>query len=146
MKTFKRYWLALIIFILATIFGLVIPYAYPMQDAEAQSGITDWQSVAELQAFLAQDKAPLHLKANSSGVVSFVGVCNEQSMQLRDRALEKGKYLSVVVVSRLEYFLRTHRVMEQEGQYHTMCLAIIGRTYYLIEPSTDEIWLAYLMP
>jgi hypothetical protein len=112
----------------------------------AQSGITDFQSVEELKDFLAQDNAPLILKANAEGIIRFDGVCNEEAMQLRDRALEKGKYLSVVVVSRLEYYLRTQRVMAQEGQYHTMNMAIIGREYYLIEPKTDEIWLAYRMP
>jgi hypothetical protein len=144
MKTIKRYWLALIPFLIATVFGLIIPLACPMPTG-AQSGITDFQSVEELKDFLAQDKAPLILRANESGVVSFNGVCNEYAIQLRDRALEKGKYLSVQVVSRLEYYKATHRILD-DGQYHTMNMAIIGRTYYLIEPKTDEIWLAYRMP
>jgi hypothetical protein len=113
----------------------------------AQSGITDFQSVEELKDFLAQDKAPLILKANVSGVVSFNNVCNEYAIQLRDRAQEKGKNIEVVVVSRLEYYLRTHRYFDDpDAKYHTMNMAIIGRTYYLIEPKTDEIWLAYRMP
>ena len=142
MKTMKSFWLALIPFVIAAVY-VASTLVYPVG---AQSGITDFQSVEELKDFLAQDSAPLILKVNGDGIARFDGVCNEYAIQLRDRALEKGKYLSVVVVSRLEYYLRTHRVMAQEGQYHTMNMAIIGRTYYLIEPKTDEIWLAYRMP
>ena len=142
MKTFKRYWLALIPFVIAAIY-VASTLVYPVG---AQSGITDFQSVEELKEFLAQDNAPLILKANADGIIRFDGVCNEEAIQLRDRALEKGKYLSVVVVSRLEYYLRTQRVMAEEAQYHTMNMAIIGREYYLIEPTTDEIWLSYRMP
>lgn len=129
--------------------SLIVAYdTFADRPAGAQSGITDFQNVQELKDFLAQDNTNNHiyLRANSSGVVRLEGVCNEEAIQLRNRALNKGKYLSVVVVSRLEYYLRTHQVMNGEAQYHTMNMAIIGREYYLIEPKTDEIWEAYRMP
>jgi hypothetical protein len=139
----RLYWLPCFFIVLFMLISVFCP-----MPSGAQSGITDFQSVQELKEFLAQDNTDNHiyLTANSNGVVRFKGVCNEYAMQLRDRALEKGKYLSVTVVSRLEYYLRTHRIMDEGANYHTMCLAIIGREYFLIEPKTDEIWLSYKMP
>jgi hypothetical protein len=162
MKSIKRYWW-ISVFALATFLVLLLPILYPMPSGayilrEANNLVShnttfeytlpsDFQSVEELKEFLSQDNTNNHiyLKANSSGVVRLDGVCNEEFMQLRDRAQEKGKYLGICIVSRLEYYKITHRIMD-EGQYHTMAMAIIGREYYLIEPKTDEIWLAYRMP
>ena len=104
-----------------------------------------WESVEELEAFLEQDDTNKHiyLRANSEGVVSFVGQCEEFALQLIDRAFAIGKTLHFVPLHRSEYIKwwikwespskRTPRYNE----YHAVAGAIIGNDFWYIEPDTD---------
>ncbi len=100
--------------------------------------LTDWESPEELQAFLAEDDSNRHvyLKAGTDGIIKFDGQCEDLSIQLRDRAMAKGKFLSVIVLHPTEY-LKWYGV---DGGYHAINMAIIGNEFWYIEPRTDKAW------
>ena len=106
--------------------------------------LTDWESPDELAKFLADDNTDKHFifRSDSSGSVKFNGQCEDFAMQLRDRAMAKGKYLSVEVIPPGEY---AFQFGVWGGSYHAMNMAIIGNEFWLIEPQTDRMWQAYFL-
>ena len=93
--------------------------------------LTDWDSIEELVTFLEQDDTDqrIVLKAGDDGIIKFNGQCEDYALQLRNRAMAQGKYLSIIVI-------------EVEGnRYHALCMARIGNEFWYIEPQTDECWL-----
>ena len=112
--------------------------SYPIQapvevikEVEVFRELTDWDSVEELEAFLEQDDTDkrIVLKASSDGVIKFNGQCEDYALQLRDRAMAQGKYLSIIVLE------------VKDNRYHALCMARIGNEFWYVEPKTDECWL-----
>ena len=66
--------------------------------------LADWTSTEELEDFLAADDTDsrLVLTADSNGTVEFDGICEDRALQLRDRAMLQGKFLSVEILHRDE--------------------------------------------
>lgn len=116
---------ALIAFILAG--TIIIMPAQPVQ-------ITDWESAEELVQFILEDDT------NERQWTRDTFDCDDFSYQLRDRALAKGKYLSVVYVAYDEYNSRFDPDLSANGySYHMINMARVGNTLWLIEPQTDDL-------
>ena len=113
------------------------------QDKIKFQKLTDFASLEELQAFLAQDNTSewLILTASSSGTVQFDGACEDYAFQLRDRASQIGKRLETELLTKSEY-------AKYYGEYgglgvndmHMVNKAVIGNDVYLIEPQDDRVW------
>ncbi len=105
--------------------------------------LTDWESVAELRQFLDMDETDTHvfLKADEAGVIKLTNQCEDLALQLRDRAMEQGKYLSVIALSPDEY-LKWYGEVRPPGSYHAICMARIGNEFWYVDPSDDRHWLA----
>lgn len=103
----------------------------PISGNEVPRIAVDFQSLDELNQFLAQDDTDHHvyLIANSQGQIILNRQCVQVAIQLRDRALERGKYLSLQV---LNY---------TEPTSHMINMAVIGKYIYFIDPQTDRVWL-----
>jgi len=120
-------------------------------EVQVPVALSDWADIEELVAFLRDDDTDSHLvlRANSSGVMSLGGTCEDLALQLRDRAMAQGKYLSVVALPPAEYLKWQPVVEAWQGKspgpfdYHAICMAKIGdNEFWYIEPDTDEVWLA----
>jgi hypothetical protein len=105
--------------------------------------LKDWNSPEDLADFLKNDDTDQHifLRADDSGGVALNGQCEDLALQLRDRAMAIGRYLSVQVLSPQEY-LKWYGVALRSNVYHAICMARIGNGFWYIEPSTDKYWLA----
>lgn len=106
--------------------------------------LDDWTSTEELERFLAADDTDRHiiLAAGPDGVVQLNGRCEDIALQLRDRAMAQGKYLSVQILHSEEYYKWYGKRLPQNN-YHAVCMARIDQNFYIIEPDTDKYWLAY---
>ena len=103
--------------------------------------LSDWESEAELLDFLDADDtdSTVILQADSGGMVNLQDQCEDFALQLRDRAMAQGKYLSVIALHPEEY-LKWYG--EKRKDYHAICMARIGNDLYYVEPATDRAWLA----
>ena len=117
--------------------------AVPAEARGASQLLQDWESIDELQQFLDDDDTSdtLILVAGNNGVITLDGVCEWYALQLRDRAMSQGKYLSIQILHPKEY---RKWYGEYTQDYHAVCMARIGSELWLIEPQTDKVWQAYV--
>jgi hypothetical protein len=105
--------------------------------------LKDWDSREQLIEFLKNDDSDRYIILNmdDAGKAAFNGQCEDLAIQLRDRAMAAGRYLSIQVLNPKEY-------EKWYGQpvagvvYHAICMARIGNEFWYIEPSNDKCWLA----
>jgi hypothetical protein len=81
------------------------------------------------------------LYMNDAGKAAFNGQCEDLAIQLRDRAMAIGRYLSIQVLNPKEYE-KWYGQSVGSGVYHAICMARIGNEFWYIEPSNDKCWLA----
>jgi len=105
--------------------------------------LKDWGSLESLEEFLINDDTGKNviLIADSEGKINFDGQCEEYALQLRDRAMVIGMYLSIAVLHPKEYE-KWYGKQANPNQYHAICMARIGNEFWYIEPQTDKHWLA----
>jgi hypothetical protein len=105
--------------------------------------LKDWDSPEQLAEFLKNDDTDqlLILQADNSGEISFNGQCEDLALQLRDRAMAVGRYLSVQIMDPKEYE-KWYGITVGPDVYHAICMARIGNEFWYIEPSNDKQWLA----
>jgi hypothetical protein len=110
---------------------------------KAPVALKDWDSPEQLAEFLKNDDTNryLILQADSSGGISFNGQCEDLALQLRDRAMAAGRFLSVQVLDPAEYY-KWYGIKVNSDVYHAICMARIGNEFWYIEPSNDKQWLA----
>ena len=112
--------------------------------AKDRETLRDWDSVLELECFLALDDEPLLLIVGTDGSVKLGGNCEDYSFQLRNRAMEWSRILDTEIITGYE-FNRMYRRTAGYNVIHMLNKAVIGNEVWLVEPQTDEIWLyAYL--
>ena len=107
--------------------------------------LEDWESLSELEQFLEEDDTDslITLKAGTDGEIKLGDYCVTQAEQLRDRAAQVGKNLEVVPLSPREY----RRIfLDRRTEYHAVCMARVGHSYYLIETDNDVVKRAYKIP
>jgi hypothetical protein len=116
---------------------------YVEREVEVPVMLKDWNSVEELEEFLANDDTEEHiiLTAGSDGKINFDGQCEDFALQLRDRAMAINKYLSVIALHPEEY-RKWYGKQLKSNEYHAICMARIGNEFWYIEPATDKHWLA----
>lgn len=105
--------------------------------AHERSIQSDWDSVLELECFIALDDAPIVLVANAKGVVEFNGQCEDFAFQLRDRAWHT---LETEIITGYEY----NQMFRKSAGYnvsHMMNKAVIGNEVWLVDEGTKKIWL-----
>ena len=119
---------------------LLLPGITPTADTGI---LEDWESIEELASFLEKDDTDSHivLVAGKDGVVRFNNQCEDRAIQLRDRAMQQGKYLALVPLHRNEYH-KWYGKWIKPDHYHMICGAVIGEEFYYVEPSDDKVWLA----
>jgi hypothetical protein len=110
---------------------------------EVPVSLTDWDSPEQLADFLKNDDTDQQviLQADGSGGISFNGQCEDLALQLRDRAMAIGKYLSVQVLNPAEYY-KWYGIAVGPNVYHAICMARIGNEFWYVEPSNDKCWRA----
>ena len=116
---------------------------YVERKVEVPVMLKDWNSVGELEEFLAIDDTEGHiiLIAGSDGKINFNAQCEDFALQLRDRAMAIDKYLSVIALPPEEY-KKWYGKRLKSNEYHAICMARIGNEFWYVEPATDEYWLA----
>ena len=105
--------------------------------------LKDWGSLEQLEEFLASDDTDerIILTADSQGKISFDDQCKDFALQLRDRAMARGMFLSIIALHPKEYEKWYDKRLKTE-RYHAISMARIGNELWYIEPTTDEHWLA----
>jgi hypothetical protein len=105
--------------------------------------LKDWDSLEQLEEFLKNDDTDqkITLTADNTGNINFNGQCEDFALQLRDRAMAIGRYLSIQALHPKEYE-KWYGQTAQPNQYHAICMARIGNEFWYIEPQTDKHWLA----
>ena len=116
---------------------------YVEREAEVPVMLKDWNSLEELEEFLANDDTEerVILTAGNDGKINFSGQCEDSALQLRDRAMAINKHLSVIVLHPKEYE-KWYGKQLKSNEYHAICMARIGNEFWYIEPATDKHWLA----
>jgi len=104
-----------------------------------RQGLRDWESVLELECFLALDHAPLVLTAGPDGLVRIdgYGQCEEVAFQLRDRAEVWGRRLETELLTKFE--IRQYYNISTPN-YHMINKAIIGNEIWYVDKSFDKMW------
>jgi hypothetical protein len=92
---------------------------YQEKIVEVPVQLADFESLGELQAFV-DSWSVLILQPN---------ICVELAELMRNAAMAKGKFLSIQLVN---------------DNTHAVCMAIVGKGIYYIEPATKSIWLVSL--
>lgn len=110
---------------------------------EVPVALQDWDSPEQLREFLRNDDTDqrIILTADSQGQVLLNGQCEDYALQLRNRAMAIGRYLSIEVLHPKEYE-KWYGQTVRADQYHAICMARIGNEFWYIEPTTDKCWLA----
>jgi hypothetical protein len=105
--------------------------------------LRDWDSLEQLEDFLRDDDTDqrIILSADSQGNINFNGQCEDFALQLRDRAMAIGRYLSIQTLDSQEY-AKWYGQRLKPNEYHAICMARIGNEFWYIEPQTDKHWLA----
>jgi hypothetical protein len=108
--------------------------------------LKDWDNTEQLTNFLKNDNTDqvIILQADSSGGVAFNGQCEDLALQLRDRAMAIGRYLSVQVLNPYEYE-KWYGTRVGPDVYHAICMARIDNSFWYIEPSNDKYWQALFL-
>jgi len=104
--------------------------------AHERSIQSDWDSVLELECFMALDDAPIVFKADTMGVVNFDNQCEDIAFQLRDRAWHT---LETEILTPYEYN-RIYRHAPGENIYHVVNKAVIGNEVWLVDKLEKRIW------
>ena len=120
--------------------GLIGPV--PPEDitlAHDRLTLRDWDSVLELECFLALDDAPLVLVADKTGKIIFDGQCEDFAFQLRDRARLWGRNLDTEILTPQE----TRNLTGVRG-WHVINKAVIGNEFWYVEPQNKTFWFANL--
>lgn len=117
-----------------------VPQEVPL---EVPMKLKDWDSLEQLQNFLANDDTDqrIILSVDSQGQISFSGQCEDYALQLRDRAMAQGMYLSLQALHPAEY-QKWYDQPAKSAAYHAICMARIGNEFWYIEPANDRVWLA----
>lgn len=110
---------------------------------EVPVALKDWDSPEQLIEFLKNDDTDqiVILTADSQGQILFNGQCEDYAIQLRNRAMAAGMYLSIEVLHPKEYE-KWYGQPVRADQYHAVCMARIGNEFWYIEPTNDKAWLA----
>lgn len=127
----------IIILILAILVGYPVQ-AYWDNDLWVENerkGLDDWDSLLELQCFLALDDAPLVLVADKTGRIELQGQCEDFAFQLRDRAETWGRRLEVEILTPYEMYEYYHK---REAGYHAINKAVIGNEWWYVDVSGTE--------
>lgn len=114
--------------------------------------LSDWATLGELIDFLDEDDTDsrLILVANKDGVFKFNNQCEDVAFQLRGRAFNIGKRLETETLSRSESLKYAKHIKGDVSGLgvndgHLLVKAVVGNGVYFIEPSNDEVWLAYYL-
>jgi len=114
--------------------------------------LSPFSSVDELEQFLLGDDTDIHifLTADSDGVVTYDGQCEDFAFQLRDRAKEIGKLLETETMTKAECVKYRQYIDEDisvlgANDGHYINKAVIGNEVWFVEPGNDRIWLAYYL-
>ena len=99
-----------------------------------RKGLSDWDSLLELQCFLAADSGEIVLTADSTGRISFDGQCEDVAFSLRDRAEAWGRRLEVEILTPYEMVEYYHK----RGTYHVINKAVIGNEWWYVDVSGKE--------
>ncbi len=105
--------------------------------------LKDWDSLEQLEEFLINDDTDKRviLTVNGEGKLIFDEQCEDYALQLRDRAMAIGMYLSIEVLHPIEYE-KWYGKLAKPNKYHAISMARIGNELWYIEPQTDKHWLA----
>ena len=116
---------------------------YVEKEIEVPAKIRDWDGLEQLEEFLKEDDTDRHiiLTADRQGNINLNGQCEDYALQLRDRAVATGRYLSLEVLDSREY-MKWYGQALKANEYHAICMARIGNEFWYIEPQTDKHWLA----
>jgi len=99
--------------------------------------VRDWESVLELECFLALDHAPLVIVADSDGLIRMSGQCEDVAFQLRDRAETKGRRLETELLTKFE--IRQYYCISTPYE-HMINKAIIGNEIWFVDKYYKKMW------
>jgi len=107
--------------------------------------LRDWDSVAQLKQFLAQDRTDKTVVSQTGYNGKEYYPCYTHATMLRDNALRAGFYLETEILTQEEcYSFRDYVVCDPETtQKHDVCKARIKDEIWLVEPQSDSVWFAY---
>ena len=99
-----------------------------------------FESELRLKSWLANNAVSEVPRIIKAGDLTITWDCDDYALKLQEDALEEGYLLNVQIFkagTKLPMSTRTVR------KAHAMNTAFIGNEVWLIEPSTDECWLAW---
>ena len=104
--------------------------------------LRNFKDTDELDAFLFKDDTDsrIILRANSNGVISFEGQCEDIALQLQERAREAGYIMSIEIIGGEEVYKDVRCILT--GRLHVINSVVIGNEFIFIEPGTDDFWVA----
>ncbi len=110
---------------------------------EVPVSLKDWDSPEQLREFLKNDDTDRRIvfTADSQGQIPLNGQCEDFALQLRDRAMVAGMYLSIEVLHPKEYE-KWYGQTPRPDRYHAICMARIDNEFWYIEPTNDNCWMA----
>ena len=102
--------------------------------------LKNFDSVEELIEWLAEDRTDQVPSTFRIGDVVVKLYCGDYARMLQERAMEDGYLVNVQVFSKGTKLPMSSKVLEKA---HAMNTAIVENELWLIEPTTDECWMAY---
>ena len=138
MKNLRKWlWLFIIILVASNPYNVQAYWDDDMWVESKRQGLKDWESVLELECFLALDHAPLVIIAGPDGHIRLDGYCEDIAFQLRDRAEVWGRRLETELLTKFEvrqyYYIST-------PYDHMINKAIIGNEIWFVDKAYDKMW------
>jgi hypothetical protein len=122
-----------------------VPITVPVEVekiVEIPRELREFENVNALHDWLEQDTSTDVLVIVSGE--PFNGQCENLAFQLRDSAISSGYLIETEIMSYQDFvthFGNTGGMSPVDS--HCLCKTIIGNNVWFVEPSTDEVWLAY---
>jgi hypothetical protein len=122
------------------ILAIIVLMSFPAQAQPER--LQDFATVEALERWLERDNTDSHLflVCNKDGLAQLTGTCEDKALNLIEQAEREGIRLHLQVLDNSLYY-RFYKKHLPIHTYHAAVIAIVGNEIYLIEPSTDEIWL-----
>ena len=119
---------------------IIYKTVYLDRQVEVPITLTDWISLDELKAFLANDMTDQTIFYRLSDGAR-IKDCDDYAIMLRDKAVKQGKYIGLQRITPTEFTSLTGMPWYGKPEdVHMLNNAVVDGVFYYIEPQSDQVF------